>query len=91
VYSHARLPARQHIHFEVIANRLSYRRDFSSLYTGFCQFSTVSKTGPSSEHDIQKEKGKSCVSILNWKCFIKITFNERIIEFGLHWSNITKL
>lgn len=91
MYSHARLPARQHIHFEVIANRLSYKRHFSSLYTSFCQFSTVSKTGSSSQADIQKEKGKSCISILNCKCIIKITLNELTVEFGPHWSNLTKL
>jgi hypothetical protein len=59
VYNQARLPAPQ----EVIANRLSCTRHFSSLYTGFGQFSTMSKTGSPSQDNIQREKGKNRISI----------------------------
>jgi hypothetical protein len=87
VYKQARLPAPQ----EVIANRLSCTSNFSALYTCFGQFSTMSKSGSPSQDNIQREKGKNRISVLNWKYITEIAFNERTVEFDLQWSNITKL
>jgi hypothetical protein len=49
----------------------------------------MSKTGSPSQDNIQREKGKNRILILNWKYITEFTFNERTVEFGLHWSNIT--